>query len=252
MNKAEIFQRKYENKIKKDIYKIFKSQKKELVNILQNEKKSYSTKWILDDVKKYFEKIASEIPDYLYTALQPLMQKVYQKAFKTYSNFLKDYDSRLIFNIDTEPCSKFINWIKELHLSQKKGSIRKTTEDEILAILEKWISEGKSYSTIWAEINRLDPFVFSQSRWELIAIQETWKAYGWANFEPARKMQDEESFILQKKWVTSHDEKVRDSHNDNANEGRIDLNKEFSWTGDMYAPSKQFRCRCTSTTKIIW
>jgi hypothetical protein len=65
------------------------------------------------------------------------MQKVYQRAFKPYSSYLRDYDRKLVFNIDTEPCVKFLKEMKNLHLSERQGSIRKTTENEILEILRK-------------------------------------------------------------------------------------------------------------------
>jgi hypothetical protein len=33
---------------------------------------------------------------------------------------------------------------------------------------------------------------------------------------------------MQKKWVTSKDDKVRQSHNDNANQGWIDIDEVFA------------------------
>jgi hypothetical protein len=65
------------------------------------------------------------------------MQKTYQRAYKPYSTYLKDYDSKLIFSIDTEPCVKFLKEMQKLHLSQKQGSISRTTEEQILEILRE-------------------------------------------------------------------------------------------------------------------
>jgi hypothetical protein len=92
--------------------------------------------------------------------------------------------------------------------------------------------------------------VFSKERAKLIAIQEVRQAYGWSSFEPAREMK-RQGYVMEKKWRTSNDALVRETHNLNEKQGWIPLDNLWVATGDMYAPSKEFRCRCTSTTRIV-
>lgn len=251
MNKQEVFIRKKEVIIEKWIKKILNRQLKQLVEILSREVKIYSIKSIEDDVFFWIESIKAQIPEYLFTSLQPIMQSAYKQSFNAYKNWLPDYKNKLIFNVDTEPAVRYLRNLENLHLSERDWSIFKTTKKEILTLLAEWVKSWKSYTQIWEEIQNINPFVFSEERAKLIAIQETWQAYWWANYEPAREMV-RKGYVMEKKWVTSHDWKVRDTHHLNETQGWIPLDNPWSWTWDMYAPSKDFRCRCTSSTRIIW
>lgn len=251
MNKQEVFLRKQEAKIEKWVYKILNKLEKDFVKLLKTERKSYEIKSIEDDIMVFIENAKQQIPEYLFASLQDTMQKAYKQSFSAYSMFLADYDSRLIFNIETEPAVKYLRNLETLHLSEKDWSIYKTTKKEILTLISDWVKSWKSYTKIWEEIEATNPFVFSKERAKLIAIQETWQAYGWANYEPARKMKLK-WYIMEKKWTTSHDDQVRDTHLANQEQGWIPLDKLWVATGDMFAPSKEFRCRCTSITRVIW
>lgn len=251
MNKQEIFLRKQESKIEKWVYKILSKLEKDFIKLLKTERKSYEVKSIEDDIRIFIENARQQIPEYLFVSLQWVMQKAYKQAYWAYKNWLPDYDSRLIFNIETEPAVKYLRNMETLHLSEKDWSIYKTTKKEILTLISDWVSLWKSYTKIAEEIEEVNPFVFSKERAKLIAIQETWQAYGWANYEPARKMK-QKWYVMEKKWTTSHDDQVRDTHLANQEQGRIPLENLWVATGDMYAPSKDFRCRCTSITRVIW
>lgn len=138
----------------------------------------------------------------------------------------------------------------DLYLSERDGSILKTTRDELRRIISKGLEEGQSYGEIAKQIQETDPFVFSKYRAKLIAVNEVGRAYGWANHEPARVLQGE-GYVLQKEWTTSHDDKVRETHAANEGDGPIPLDSAFSGTGDQYAPSSvDINCRCTSSHKI--
>lgn len=251
MNKQEIFLRKQDAIITKWVSKILREQQEWLVAILTREIKSYEKKSMEDYVREYIEKIKIQIPDYLFISLQSVMQKAYKLAFKPYASYLKDYQSWLVFNVDSSSAVRYLRNMQNLHLSQRDGSIAKTTEKEILTILADWVKSGKSYTQIWKEIQATDPFVFSRERAKLIAIQETGQAYGWSSFEPAKEMQ-RQGYVMEKIWATSKDWRVRETHRENEAQGYIPLENIWQATGDMYAPSKDFRCRCTSTTRIVW
>jgi uncharacterized protein with gpF-like domain len=190
------------------------------------------------------------IPDYLLSALPTIMKRWARPNIDKFAEYLpKDY--WLAFDIETSPASKYLKDMETLMLSEKEWSINRTTKDELKKILAEWVDNWLSYGQIAKQIKETDPFVFSKSRAELIAIQEVGQAYGFANYEPIRVLK-EDWYIMEKKWVTSHDWKVRPSHTSNELAGWIPADDEFPWTSDMYAPSRQFRCRCTMTNRIIW
>jgi hypothetical protein len=135
-------------------------------------------------------------------------------------------------------------------LSQKQGSINKTTNDELRNIIASWIDEWYSYGQIAKQIRETDPFVFSKKRANLIAVQEVWQAYWFANFQPLKDMNEQYWFVFEKLWVTSHDPKVRKTHKENEAMGWIWIDELFI-TWDEYAPSKDFRCRCYMKDRIV-
>jgi uncharacterized protein with gpF-like domain len=142
--------------------------------------------------------------------------------------------------------------LKDLHLSQRDGSISKTLKEDLKKIIADGVQEGLSYSSIAKQIRETDPFIFSKSRAELIAVNEVGRAYGFGTHEPSRVLVEDEGYIMEKKWVSSNDDRVRKTHAENAQAGWIPFGSLFPGTGDEYAPSqKDIRCRCTSTSRII-
>lgn len=86
-------------------------------------------------------------------------------------------DYALVFDIETEPASQYLTELRDLHLSQRQGSILKTTRDELRTIMANGIDEGMSYTEIGKQILEQDPFVFSKSRAKTIAVNEIGRAY---------------------------------------------------------------------------
>jgi uncharacterized protein with gpF-like domain len=76
-------------------------------------------------------------------------------------------------------------------LSQRNGSILKTTRDELRQLIADGIREGQSYGEIAKQIRETDPFVFSKARAKTIAVNEIGRSYGWANHEPGRVLTEE-------------------------------------------------------------
>lgn len=116
-----------------------------------------------------------------------------------------------------------------MHLSQRDGSISKTTNDEVRKLITDGVDAGKSYGMIAREIQDTDPWVFSKSRATLIAVQEVGQAYGFGNWQPVLDMM-ETGLEFEKLWVTSHDPKVRESHNDNEAQGWIPATEDWQAT----------------------
>lgn len=117
--------------------------------------------------------------------------------------------------------------MRDLHLSDRDGSISRTTKSELQKIIADGVQEGLSYSSIASQIRETDPFVFSKSRAELIAVNEVGRAYGFGTHEPSRVLVEDEGYTMEKKWNSSHDDRVRKTHAENASAGWIPFASKF-------------------------
>jgi len=227
-----------EKTIRNIVYREFRKSKKEFINLLeQQEKKEY--KAFSDDLKNFLNKMIDATIKFI-PALKPIINRWIEKKINPKFEF--NWDLR------NDPAVRYLQKLTELHLSQNKGSIWKTTTDEILKILRNWINEWLSYTQIAKQIKTTDPLVFSKTRAELIAVTEVGRAYEFWKFESVLDLQNKWNIVL-KKWQTVEDDRVRQSHRQNQRDGYIPLNVPFSWTGDLYAPAKNkdsFRCRCAT------
>jgi len=131
-------------------------------------------------------------------------------------------------------------------LSQREGTISFTTNQRIKAILLEGIQSGESYQDLSLKIQKLSKEgVFSQARGELISTTEIGKAYGEGNWDVLQEFKAQNPGRQPvKRWVTVSDDRVRDDHTANEGDGWIPMEQEHSGTGEMFAPSQDFRCRC--------
>lgn len=251
--KRERYIRNQETTKTRAIYKIFQSQKArfiERLNKREDTAKRLELKFNSDDlIDPFLDEIAPDVPEYLLTVLPTIMNEAAKETIKRYKDLLPE-GYALSFDIETAPAAKYLADLEDLMLSQADGSILKTTRDELRRIMERGVEQGQSYGQIAKDIQAEDPWVFSKTRAELIAVNEIGRAYGWANHEPAIELQ-REGYVLEKYWTTSHDDKVRKRHKANEAAGWIPLSQQFPGTGDQFAPStNEIRCRCTSTHRI--
>jgi len=219
------------------IAKILKGQQRDFIAYL-----TINKKWVFNIVRFFVDTIKRNIPEYL----QWVLPKVMKQAVKDQP--LTDYNLR--FDIETSPASKYLRDVMINQLSNYKGSITHTTIMELTNIVTEGIDKWLSYTEIGTKIKKTNPFVFSRARANMIAVNEVWRAYGYANYLPAVKLQ-EDWFKVVKHRHTSGDLKVRATHRQNESDGRISLDARFSWTGDIYAPSHDINCRCYHTYKTI-
>jgi SPP1 gp7 family putative phage head morphogenesis protein len=229
----------------RDLSKIFSRQKEGFCDLLEGvEKKSGN-----DDIWEYVNRMNQEDVAYLISVLRPVIKQGAKPEILKYKNQLPvGYSTG--FDLPTAPASKYLRDLKELHLSQRDGSISKTTNDEIRNLIREGLDRGDSYGEIAQEIRKTDPFVFSKSRANLIAVQELGQAYGFWNFQPAKDMQ-KQGYVMAKQWQAKKDMRTRPTHAQNEADWVIPLDQPFSGTGDQSAPSQEFRCRCTSSTEIV-
>jgi hypothetical protein len=57
------------------------------------------------------------------------------------SKYLLPDDYALVFDVDTEPATIYLNELEDLMLSQRNGSILKTTRDELRTLIANGIEE---------------------------------------------------------------------------------------------------------------
>lgn len=227
-----------ESRLKQRLFSQFSQQKKELISNLQNNlfNISFFTKKWNNKIFIFYKK---ELPSIIKRWWWFWYQKFKKQLWNQYLwNFFK-WDSL---------ASEYFDNITQIQLSEYKGSITTTTNEGIKEILKKWVDEWKSYWQIAKEINEVDPFIFSKSRAKLIALTETWNAFGYWDYIVWKDLQ-KQWFEMEKRAITRGDARVRATHRHNAREGWIDYNKSFSWTWSLYLPNG-FRCRCNMDKRI--
>jgi hypothetical protein len=230
----------------KRIERILKDQKKQFIEILQNwnELKAWKAFSPLDE---FLSLSADQVPNYLYSAIPAIMNQAIRDKIKEFSQ-LKGFS--LGFDLPTSPASNYIRDRSTLMLSTRQGSILKTTRDQLRGIIATGLDNGLSYSDIAEQIQKVDTYVFSKGRAKAIAQNEVGRAYGWAQNEGMRELAKE--YVIEKLWVTSHDEKVRPEHNANAEEGWIPFEAMWQGTNDTFAPSStDYNCRCFQQDRIV-
>ena len=133
-------------------------------------------------------------------------------------------------------------------LSNKDGTIHQTTIDSIVSVITDAVRTGKSYQDAANQI--LDLGVFSPARAQLIAVQEIGQAYGQGQHITMQGFITKTGRLVEKKWSTVGDDRVRASHKANEADGWKDFSQGFSGTGEEFAPSADFRCRCTTQYRV--
>ena len=95
------------------------------------------------------------------------------------------------FSVPTHAEAVYYEALKDLHLSNYKGSITNTTTERIQTAVVKGVKEGMTYDQIAKNIQKLDPQVFSKNRADLIAINQVGKAYQFGNHLPMQELWNE-------------------------------------------------------------
>jgi len=134
---------------------------------------------------------------------------------------------------------------KTLHLSDYRGSIKRTTKRQILKILTEAAETGQSYQETGRKIRAQgEEGVFSRYRSEMIATNEIGHAYGEGNHEMVDIYKQETGAIMEKYWITVQDDRVTEECVANEDVGWIGYDEHFP-SGDAIAPrSSNPRCRC--------
>lgn len=145
---------------------------------------------------------------------------------------------------------------KAIEFFDERDNLLKDTADNIFGgiqdVIVTGMHEGKSRDQIARDIREAFREI-EESRAETIATTETGVAYGFARQEGMRHFG-----VTHKRWVTSHDDRVRDTHRDAEEDARnqaVPVDEPFSvgttklmYPGDPASsdPGEVINCRCIS------
>lgn len=135
--------------------------------------------------------------------------------------------------------------VRNLHLSDYKGSILHTTKERVRGIVIEWVQNGDGRDVIAQRIEWLqEQGIFSEARAKVIAQTEMAKAYESWTAEPFDVLH-KRWFAIRKRRQTMNDALVRPTHTANQWDGRIPYGQAFSGTWDQIPPwSDGVNCRC--------
>lgn len=156
----------------REMSRMFKRQKEQFATLLE----SFDKKSIHNELQAFIDQVNAEDVEYLLSVMPAVMKQGAKPEILKYKDQLpKGY--ALGFDLPTEPASIYLRNLEKLHLSDRDGSISKTTNDEIRNIIADGIDQGQSYSQVAKTVRETDTFVFSKTRANLIAVQEIGQAY---------------------------------------------------------------------------
>lgn len=158
------------------------------------------------------------------------------------------------FNLRNERAIQYLNAKRDIMLSDRQGSINKTTKDRVLEIIRDGVNNRQSYTQVANQIASLSTEgIFSKSRAQMIATNEVGKAYEFGNYIPVQEYAQRTGKSIVKYWQTVGDEKVTEQCHENEEKSKagIPLNAQFA-SGDLTAPrSTHPRCRCSTSYEVI-
>lgn len=156
------------------------------------------------------------------------------------------------FNLVNSEAVDYLRSIRDLHLSDFKGSIGRVTREKIRKILTESAETGRSYAETAKLIESQGrEGVFSRARAELIAVNQVGHAFGQGNLDIVESFIIETSSIVQKYWQTVNDDKVTPECQENQSRGWIGFNESFPSKDDRAPRAGNPRCRCVTSFRMV-
>lgn len=208
------------------------------------------TKTVETDVTRLLSGMPYE--EGMVTGIVATARGTYTKGAKQVNADLQMGRFGVSFNLVNESAVDYLKRLKALHLSNRRGSITRTTKDRIKKILIESAETGRSYGETAKIISAQgDAGVFTRARAELIAVREVGHAYGQGNLDMVREFTKKTKSIVQKEWRSVEDNKVTPECQANQAEGWIAMDETFS-SGDEVAPrGSNPRCRCVTRYRVV-
>jgi HK97 family phage portal protein len=146
--------------------------------------------------------------------------------------------------------------IMERQILEFAKQINATNEKQIKRVVRSGIEQGLSNAEIGEKIRQ--SATFSQARAQRIAQTETTKAINTATNESYKQFEKEEDVKVLKEWISSRDDKVRETHAMLDDEAPIPVDNDFNVDGysgpapaSFGVASMDINCRCTIAPVII-
>lgn len=175
--------------------------------------------------------------------LKPQIRRTTEKWYKRSYRLLEPLLAENGFSYYEDIISEYANHWGELHLSDFRWSISRTTKFDVLKVLKEWIDNNLTPWEVAKQIQEIDWNLFSRARANTIAVTEIWKAYEYWNYQPIEQLENV-WIAMEKKWETCHDAKVRPEH--------MECEMEWWVRSDYVYPSVWVdippwwpNCRCT-------
>ncbi|MCI0531889.1 MAG: phage portal protein [candidate division Zixibacteria bacterium] len=175
-------------------------------------------------------------------ATQKAIKEVVESAGETLAAII-EAQTDVSFDFDgTQPAVVQFYEFKKLQLAE----INDTTAQAIQKIILQAIEDGKTVDQLKSQLLDYYGDILTKSRAATIARTETAGAYNFGRFASM----SQSNLVDKKRWLTSHDDKVRDSHKTEESRDPIPMDQPFS-IGVMYpgdpggAPEEVINCRCS-------
>lgn len=208
------------------------------------------TKGVRDDV----DDMLSALPEN-----EEMVNDIGQTANDTFMRGARDINVKIgmsqlgvSFDLVNPEAVEYVRKLKDLQLSNFRGSIQRTTKGRIQQILVEGIEKGTSYGEIARKIrSQGNAGVFSRARAETIAVNQVANAYGTGTDEMVRKFNFETSSITEKSWQTVKDSQVTEECRKNEEQGWLGMEEAFL-SGDEHAPRQtNIKCRCVTAYRVV-
>lgn len=247
-----------ENRLEARLMKLWKKQQKYIIEETRqlsafNEKTIHiETKLLEDEIREMLRDLPEQvtIADAIAATAKNVMLKGGRNAIEQYALG----SIGISFNLRNERAIEYLQSKREIMLSDRQGSINKTTKDRVLEIIKDGVNNRQSYTQIARQIESLSvEGIFSRSRAQMIATNEVGKAYEFGNFVPVEQFAQRTGKRVIKYWQTVGDLNVtvQCQENERKSANGIPLNASFD-SGDMTAPrSSHPRCRCSTSYEVI-
>lgn len=182
--------------------------------------------------------------------LKDHIRKSVDKWYKLSYRLLEPLLTENWFSYYTDKISEYTNQRWDIHLSNYKWAISRTTKFDVLKVLKNWIDNNLTPQEVASQIQWINERLFWKPRARTIAITEMRKAYEYWNYQPVAQL--ESVWVqMEKKRQTCDDAKVRPEHMDCELLWRVRSTYEYESVWWVLYPPWWPNCRCTMLYRRI-
>jgi len=223
-----------ENRLKKEITKLFEKQERE----------------ILEKLKENWGKGLKDYTSHIFD-LEKWNEAFNKKLFPFLISFARQGGDAILveFNIDASfdvNAPKVLNWIGE-KIRMSSEEINNTTREKIRNAIQEALNNGETYNEMAKRIQN----VFDEAKTTRAMTIARTEVTAINNFSMLEAVQQQD-LNLYKKWLPALDEKTREWHAEMINHGSIPLEDDFivggeamSFPGDPRGSAENvINCRC--------